>query len=215
MRLVNNKKKIFFQTNEPVLGPLNLNKLNKKKWSKYKRINRLNSQLIKTNLSPVFSEKHFTPKSEFRVSNLKSVFKNSLQNRQMFKHFYGNISNHFLKKSYKKALKSSKRLTMIKFLSNLESRLDVILYRVGLISSVSKARQFILHKGVKINQKTTKSSNYLVDNKLDAICFKKNNSIKTLIFVHSIKRIFKNVSVCYPFKFNLNWLERFLSNKKC
>ena len=61
------------------------------------------------------------------------------------RNFYGNISEKTFKATYiKSKLKNN-------FVGLLESRLDTVLYRMGFVSTVFAARQFISHGSVVVN----------------------------------------------------------------
>jgi small subunit ribosomal protein S4 len=77
-----------------------------------------------------------------------------LTNRQKLRKFYGNISL----KQFKKILKKGKILNpnskLNTFLYILETRLDIMLYRLNLVNSIYQARQLISHKHILINGET-------------------------------------------------------------
>lgn len=74
-----------------------------------------------------------------------------LQEKQKIRYNYG-ISEHELVQYVKKA-KNKKGNTGDKLLELLEMRLDTILYRAGIVSTIINARQLISHGHVFINNK--------------------------------------------------------------
>lgn len=91
--------------------------------------------------------------------------------RQQFRMFYSFIKIKKLKKIILKSLK--KKDSVNTFVYFLESRLDVLLFRLNLVSSVREARQKILHGNVLVNNKIIKKASYnLLEN--DYLSFKKD-----------------------------------------
>lgn len=104
--------------------------------------------------------------------------------RQQFRFFYSFIKIKFLKKIILRSLKLKDSVNA--FVYFLESRLDVLLFRLNLVSSVREARQFILHGNVKINNKIIKKSSY---NLTAGDCL----TLKKDLILCFKKRIFKNL----------------------
>ena len=70
----------------------------------------------------------------------------------MFRATYGFINDQQLKNIFIQA-KKSKGLTNLTVLQKLETRLDILLYRVGFATSVFEARQYINHGYFFVNSK--------------------------------------------------------------
>lgn len=104
--------------------------------------------------------------------------------RQQFRIFYSFIKIKNLKKIILKSLK--KKDSVNAFIYFLESRLDVILFRLNLVSSVREARQKILHGNVLVNNKVIRTSSYNLKES-DCLSFKKD---KILFFK---KKILENI----------------------
>jgi small subunit ribosomal protein S4 len=85
--------------------------------------------------------------------NKMSSFGKLLRNKQNLKFFYCNLKENTFKKHLKVAIKSPLK-TMDKFLSILEQRLDIILFRASFIFSLYQAKQIIAHGHVMVNNKT-------------------------------------------------------------
>lgn len=124
------------------------------------------------------------------VRKRKSSFYNKLiKTKQCFKNFYTNISEKKFKKRFKFCVKSSIK-TLDKFVSFIERRIDIILYRVGFVSSLHEARQIINHGHVAVNSKkiylisTEISKNDLVE------LVKKKQFFKKIIYNNIINFLF-------------------------
>ena len=77
-----------------------------------------------------------------------------LREKQKAKAFYGVLESQFRK--YFEEASRSKEVTGLKLLQILESRLDNVVYRLGLATSRAQARQLVRHghfevNGVKVN----------------------------------------------------------------
>lgn len=82
-----------------------------------------------------------------------SNFGRLLNIKQCLKTFYCNLSEKTFRKFLKKSIKSSLN-TLDKFISLIEMRLDVILFRASFVPSLYKARQLINHGMIIVNSKT-------------------------------------------------------------
>ncbi|MBU1200167.1 30S ribosomal protein S4 [Patescibacteria group bacterium] len=83
-----------------------------------------------------------------------------LREKQKVKRTYGVLEKQF-RNYYKQALKSSSN-TGEKLLQLLESRLDNTVFRLGLVSSRSLARQLVNHGHVKVDNKKVSIPSFLV-----------------------------------------------------
>lgn len=82
-----------------------------------------------------------------------SVYGKLLSVKQSLKLFYCNMQEKAFKRLLKKSVKSP-LTTLDRFVSFLERRLDVVLFRSSFCSSLYKARQMINHQNVLINGKS-------------------------------------------------------------
>ena len=112
---------------------------NKRKWSKTIGSN-VNNRINSTNLR----------KKSLYPTHLN--YKQRLSAKQMFRATYGFINDQQLKNIFIQA-KKSKGLTNLTVLQKLETRLDILLYRVGFATSVFEARQYINHGYFFVNSK--------------------------------------------------------------
>jgi len=105
---------------------------------------------------------------------IKENFQTSLITRRKLKLFFGFYRTSLLKKYIKTEItqnkKSWRHLNEIEFCSLLERRLDILLYRLGFVSSLFEARHLISHKKIKINNCLNSSFSRLL-NKGDIISF--------------------------------------------
>lgn len=75
-----------------------------------------------------------------------------LREKQKVKRIYGLLENQF-RRYYKEAARI-KGSTGLNLLTQLESRLDNVVYRMGFASTRSEARQIVVHKAILVNGKT-------------------------------------------------------------
>ena len=164
----------------------------------------------------------------------KKRYTNVLLNRKRVSLFYGDIKEKTFKK-YKKIVKKNKN----KFYNNnriildlFEKRLDVILYRSHFTKTVRSAKQLILHKHIKVNDKTVTTDSYFVKTgDIISVNKKMKNLVKKNIYASHLWPIppkhlqinFKTFEICllseetnndlsliYPFKINSYHLVRYI-----
>jgi small subunit ribosomal protein S4 len=95
-------------------------------------------------------------KNERRKKKKPSLYGKLLGVKQSFRFFYCNLQE----KSFKRLLKQSVEsplTTLDRFVSFLESRLDVVLFRSCFVSSMYKSRQLINHGNVSVNGKLVRN----------------------------------------------------------
>lgn len=83
-----------------------------------------------------------------------------LRMKQMIRRYYGVLERQFRK--YYHEADRQKGSTGENLLKLLESRLDNIVYRMGLASTRAEARQLVTHKAIKVNGQTVNIPSYLV-----------------------------------------------------
>ena len=81
--------------------------------------------------------------------------------KQKLKFYYGDISEHQFKNTYKKALNKKGDTSQI-LVELLERRLDAVVYRMKFVPTVFAARQFVNHGHVESNGKKSTSPSYSV-----------------------------------------------------
>ena len=85
---------------------------------------------------------------------------NQLREKQKARRIYGVLEAQF-RRYYQIALRS-KGVTGAMLLTLLESRLDNVVFRLGLATSRAQARQLVSHGHIDVNGRRTKASSYLV-----------------------------------------------------
>jgi ribosomal protein S4 len=175
-----------------------LNRFNKKKYSK----------LFKKNL----------------LRGQKEFFKFKLYKKQLLKSFCGNITDFKLKKMFKYFIKKKKKEEHIfNFFPFLESKIDILLVRIGLIKNIYEAQQAIAHKRVFVNNKRINTSFFFLKEG-DFLRIKKKNKIfKNLpknIQYNSFFKIFIQIrylnikEISYPFEIDFLLFSRYLLHNK-
>lgn len=90
-----------------------------------------------------------------------------LREKQKMKKYYGELTESQFASLFEKGMKLKGEVFQNLF-SVLERRLDAVVYRMGFVSSIFEARQFINHGHVLVNDVTVTVSSYSVQN-LDLI----------------------------------------------
>jgi small subunit ribosomal protein S4 len=103
-----------------------------------------------------------------------SNFGRLLNTKQCLKTFYCNLSERTFRIFLKKSVKSSLN-TLDKFVSLIEMRLDIILFRASFVSSLYKARQLINHGMIFVNSQPVFDINKKIK-PYDIIEFRTKNS---------------------------------------
>jgi len=155
------KYKSFQRLRENINNTKKIYTFKKKKWAQ------LLKRLVRSKKYKFFNH------DLYHISRNAKLFKNSyrsqLLTKQRLKLFYGKLSDNKLKNLSRKAVVRSK----IKFIKNraseilllsLETRLDSTLYRSYFVSTISSARQLIIHGNILVNNKKVTQSNLLLVN---------------------------------------------------
>lgn len=202
------KYKIIYQAKENVWGKYNhINKLKKQKWTK----------IVKKLDRPKKFYVYRRPRSNRVLS------KQRLLTKQMFQHFYGNLSYSALKKEYHQIPKTIHAHPIQSLMISLERRLDIFLFRSGLFTSVFEAKQAILHKKISVNNRTISNSNYRLNGGdfiqmptsspttvLRQVPYAQiNHVLNLLIFLRNPN--FQEIQ--YPFPMNINFLINYFTTK--
>jgi small subunit ribosomal protein S4 len=94
-----------------------------------------------------------------------SDFGKQLAAKQILKGHYGNMTEKQFRNTYKEAIRA-KGDTGENLIGLLESRLDVVVYRMNLVPTIFAARQFVNHKHVTVNGKKVNIPSFEVLNSL-------------------------------------------------
>jgi small subunit ribosomal protein S4 len=124
--------------------------------------------------------------SEKKKKKKVSVYGKLLKTKQSFRYFYCNMQE-----------KTFKRTTLDRFVSFLESRLDVVLFRSCFTPSLHQARQLINHGGVSVNGKIVRNPSTQLS-QMDLIELQKNLLEVKVDFNSTLKNV------------NINFSSRFL-----
>jgi len=129
--------------------------------SKHKVDRRLKVNLWGRPKSP-FNTRGYPPGQHGQSKSSKpSDYGVQLNAKQKLKSYYGNMNERQFRNVYKKAI-MKKGDTAENLIGLLERRLDAIVYRAKLATTIFSARQLINHGHVKINSKKVNISSYLV-----------------------------------------------------
>lgn len=114
----------------------------------------------------------------------KSRFTKYFYHRMQFRLFYGCLKMKYIKKAIQLSQKKKHKISY--FLYLMELRLDVILYRLNLTTTIREARQLVLHGKVKVNNLVIKNPSYALKIN-DLLSFKRSS-----IYFFK-KKIYKNI----------------------
>ncbi len=129
--------------------------------SKHKVDRRLKVNLWGRPKSP-FNTRGYPPGQHGQSKSSKpSDYGIQLNAKQKLKSYYGNMNERQFRNVYKKAM-MNKGNTAENLIGLLERRLDAIIYRAKLATTIFSARQIINHGHVKVNNKKVNISSYLV-----------------------------------------------------
>lgn len=129
--------------------------------AKYKISRRLGASLWGNAKDP-FNKRGYAPGQHGVAKRKKtSDYGTQLREKQKLKGYYGNITERQFRKIYAEA---SRRRgdTGENLIGLLESRLDAVVYRMGLVPTVFAARQFVNHGHVRVNGKKANIASYQV-----------------------------------------------------
>ena len=129
--------------------------------SKHKVDRRLRVNLWGRPKSP-FNTRAYPPGQHGQTKSAKpSDYGIQLNAKQKLKSYYGNMNERQFRNVYKKAI-MKRGDTAENLIGLLERRLDAIIYRAKLATTIFSARQIINHGHVKVNNKKVNISSYLV-----------------------------------------------------
>ena len=129
--------------------------------SKHKVDRRLKVNLWGRPKSP-FNTRAYPPGQHGQTKSSKpSDYGTQLQAKQKLKSYYGNMNERQFRNVYKKAI-MKKGDSAENLIGLLERRLDAIVYRAKLATTIFSARQLINHGHLKVNGKKVNISSYLL-----------------------------------------------------
>lgn len=135
--------------------------MSKRVAAKYKISRRLGENLWGRAKDPV-EKRNYAPGQHGATRRRKgSDFGTQLMAKQKLKGYYGNITERQFRKIYQEAARR-KGDTSENLIGILESRLDTVVYRMGVVATVFAARQFVSHGHIKVNGKRVNIASYNV-----------------------------------------------------
>ena len=144
----------------------------------------------------------YAPGQHGQKRKKQSEYGTQLREKQKAKSFYGVLESQFRK--YFEEAARSKGVTVTRLLKILESRLDNVVYRLGLATSRSQARQLVRHGHFEVNGVKVNIPSYLT--KVGEVVKVKESSANSEIF----KQIVEATENGRPVP---TWLEADLSNR--
>ncbi len=130
--------------------------------AKYKISRRLGASLWGNAKDP-FHKRAYAPGQHGIAKRKKtSDYGAQLREKQKLRGYYGNINERQFRKIYQEALRR-RGDTGENLIGLLESRLDTVVYRMGLVSTPFAARQFISHGHIRVNGKKVNIASYQVE----------------------------------------------------
>lgn len=135
--------------------------MSKRVAAKYKISRRVGESLWGRAKDPV-GKRSYAPGQHGAARRRKgSDFGNQLMAKQKLRGYYGNITERQFRKIYQEASRR-KGDTSENLIALLESRLDTVVYRMGIVPTVFAARQFVSHGHILVNGKRLNIASYSV-----------------------------------------------------
>lgn len=129
---------------------------------KYKISRRLGVSLWGNSKDP-YNKRGYAPGQHGQAKRKKtSDYGTQLREKQKLRGYYGNITERQFRRTYQEALRR-KGDTGENLIGLLESRLDSVVYRLGLVATPFAARQFVSHGHVRLNGKKANIPSMLVN----------------------------------------------------
>lgn len=100
-------------------------------------------------------------KGTSRADKKLTEYGRQLLEKQRLREYYGVMEKQFVK--YVKQAKNSDEQTGRALVKRLETRLDNIVYRLGLASSIRQARQMVVHGHIRVNDSKVNIPSYLLE----------------------------------------------------
>lgn len=135
--------------------------MTKRVTAKYKISRRLGLNLWGRDKDP-FNKRSYAPGQHGAAKRRKtSDYGTQLREKQKLKGYYCNIGERQFRNIYKEA---SRRRgdTGENLIGLLESRLDVVIYRMGIVPTMYAARQFVSHGHINVNGKRVNIPSYML-----------------------------------------------------
>ena len=134
----------------------------------------------------------------FKRGKKKTLYGIRLDEKQKLRYFYGGVREKQFHSYYDKARQKGGNIGDT-FLQLLESRLDVIVYRLNLAPTIFAARQLVSHKHIEVNGKVVNISSYVVRIQ-DKVSVKSKSKDLDLIQLH-VKKPERNLPTYLSFDY--------------
>lgn len=135
--------------------------MTKRVTAKYKISRRLGASLWGDAKDP-FNKRAYAPGQHGAAKRKKtSDYGTQLREKQKLRGYYGNITERQFRKIYTEAARR-RGDTGENLIGLLETRLDTVVYRMGIVQSVFAARQFVSHGHIRVNGKKVNIPSYNV-----------------------------------------------------
>jgi len=129
--------------------------------AKYKISRRLGASLWGNAKDPVNKRAYAPGQHGIAKRKKTSDYGTQLREKQKLRGYYGNITERQFHKIYVEASRR-KGDTGENLIGLLESRLDTVVYRMGVVATVFAARQFVNHGHIRVNGKKVNIASYNV-----------------------------------------------------
>lgn len=158
--------------------------------SKYKASRRAGQSIWGTNKDPIHT-KNYRPGQHGQNNTRKtSDYGVHLKAKQKLKSHYGRINEKQFKNTFALAHKM-KGNTGENFIALLESRLDMVVYRLNIASTIFTARQLVSHKHIKVNGRRINIPSFKV--KEGDVIELHENSRSMAIILESISKLERSI----------------------
>ena len=128
---------------------------------KYKISRRLGVSLWGNSKDP-YNKRGYAPGQHGQAKRKKtSDYGTQLREKQKLRGYYGNITERQFRRTYQEALRR-KGDTGENLIGILESRLDTVVYRMGVVATPFASRQFVSHGHIRVNGRKVNIPSYQV-----------------------------------------------------
>jgi small subunit ribosomal protein S4 len=158
--------------------------------AKYKISRRIGENLWGRAKDPVVKRSYAPGQHGVARRRKGSDFGTQLMAKQKLKGYYGNINERQFRKIYQEASRR-KGDTSENLIGLLESRLDSVVYRLGIVATVFAARQFVNHGHILVNNKRVNIASYRVSE--GDIIQVREKSKQLVIILESLKNAERSV----------------------
>ena len=172
-----------------------------------KRSWKVNNTLVTKNMKWTVARRLMVPYVKTRTY-FSYNYKNTFYLKQQLKHFYGKLKEHHLRTIFKSTWNKEQSFRKDIFVSSLEQRLDMVVFRMRLLPTIFSCHQFIDHQGVLVNNQLVSIPGYKV--KLgDIVSLKKNvwSIFYERILYKLERRYFGNSILSFRKQYLLNKME--------